>query len=199
MKSKNRMNHKGEINRKEEIIVAAAKIFAAKGYHAATLDEIAARIGISKPALYYHIKNKQEILKEIIDRIMEPMEAVAEMGRSQLPPVERMENMIRMLIKFSAERKETAKIALELNKILPKKSHAALIKRQKEVEQVLQDTLNAGVKSGDFNMGDTRMTAFSILAVSNTIYRWYQPGGKLTHSQISDHVIKLLSYGYRKK
>lgn len=196
---KDNIDNNGQTTRKEEIIIAAAKIFASKGYHAATLDEIAAEIGISKPALYYHIKNKEEILKEIISRIMEPMESVAKMGRSDLPPRKRMGNMIRMLIQFAAERKETTQIALELNKMLPKRSHDALKKRQKDVEQVLQDTLSDGMKNGDFTVCDTKIIAFAILAVSNSIYRWYQPDGKFTHSQIADHFIKLLEHGYLKQ
>lgn len=188
-----------QVSRREEILVTAAKIFAAKGYHAATLDEIAAAIGVSKPALYYHIKNKQEILREIISRIMEPMEKVAQMGRSELPPRTRMANMIKMLVQFAAERSEITLIALELNKILPRKSREAFKKRQKDVEGVLQNTIAEGIRNGEFVECDTRMFAFAILAVANSIYRWYEPDGQYTHAQIADHYIKLLEYGYLKK
>ena len=186
------------LTRREEIITAAAKIFAAKGYLATTLDEIAHEIGVSKPALYYHIKNKEEILREIIGRMMEPMEAVVKVGKSSIPPLERVESIIRMLVDFAVKRKETTLIALEQSRILPKRSQDALRRRQKEVEDVLQDTLKEGKEQGVFDVGDIKMASFAILAVSNWIYRWYQPG-KLTAKQISDEFIRLLENGYLRK
>jgi len=50
---------------KENIIQAAIKIFSQKGYHAATMDEIAKEIGVSKTALYTYFKSKEDILKAI--------------------------------------------------------------------------------------------------------------------------------------
>src|SRR4030042_4471412 len=100
MRQKQEQNN--HISRREKIIKAAAQIFAAKGYHGTTLDEIAKQIGVSKPALYYHIKNKEEILKEIVGRIIEPMEAVASVGRSDMPVRERIARMIKMLVQFAA-------------------------------------------------------------------------------------------------
>jgi TetR/AcrR family transcriptional regulator, cholesterol catabolism regulator len=194
-----RARSSGSISRREEIIKAAAKTFAAKGYLATTLDEIAREIGVSKPALYYHIKNKEEILREIIGRIMEPMEEVARVGKSELGPRERVETMIRMLVKFAVERKEITLIALEQSRILPKRSQDALRRRQKEVEKVLQETLREGKQQGIFAIDDVKMASFAILAVSNWIYRWYQPGGTLTAKVISDQFIALLENGFLKK
>ena len=60
-----------EFTRRDEIMQVAARIFAIKGYHATTLEEIARELGITKPALYYHVRSKEEILREIINRILE--------------------------------------------------------------------------------------------------------------------------------
>jgi AcrR family transcriptional regulator len=185
-------------NRREEIIKVAAQIFSTKGYHGTTLDEIARQIGVSKPALYYHIKNKEELLKEIVGRIMEPMESVARVGRSDLPPRHRISEMIRMLIQFAAERQEITLIALELNKILPKRTREALRKRQKDVEEVLMQTLEEGMREGVFKSGDSKMFAFAILAAANSVYRWYDPEGNLNHEQIAKEFIRLLELGYLK-
>ena len=196
MRQKQEQNN--HISRREEIIKAAARIFAAKGYHGTTLDEIAREIGVSKPALYYHIKNKEEILKEIVGRIMEPMETVAKVGRSGIPPRQRIAQMIRMLVQFAAERQEITLIALELNKILPTRSREALKKRRKDVEEVLIETLDEGIKKGDFKTGNSKMYAFAILAAANSVYRWYDPHGNLTHGQIAEQFIRLLELGYLK-
>jgi len=56
---------------KEEIIIHALKIFANKGYENTNLDEIAKEVGITKPAIYYHFKNKKELYNEIFRKKFE--------------------------------------------------------------------------------------------------------------------------------
>ena len=61
---------------REEIIAAAAKVFQTKGYHAATVQDIADAVGILKGSLYHHVKSKEDLLylivKEPIARQREP-------------------------------------------------------------------------------------------------------------------------------
>jgi AcrR family transcriptional regulator len=196
---KTKRSASGAPTRKDEIIRVASIIFAAKGYHGTTLEEIARKMGISKPALYYHIKNKAEILREVIGRMMEPMEEVARVGRSELPPTQRIEQMVTLLVKFAVERTETTLIAFEQNKMLPRKSQDALRRRQKEVEMVLQETLEEGIEKGIFAVDDVKVTSFSILATANWVYHWYRPGAGLSYQQIADQVIKLIENGFIKK
>jgi AcrR family transcriptional regulator len=184
--------------RKEEVMSVAARLFAAKGYHATTLDQIAEEIGVTKPALYYYVTNKEDILRSIIGKMMEPMEEVTEVGRSTLPPKVKMARIIRILVKFAAERKETALIAFEQANILPKRSRDALRRRQKEVEKVVEQTLKEGIAQGCFAKVDTKMACFAILAISNSPYRWYRSEGSLTPVKIADQFIKLLENGYVK-
>ncbi len=49
------------MTKRDEILEVALKIFAKKGYENTTLDEIAKEVGITKPAIYYHFKNKNEL------------------------------------------------------------------------------------------------------------------------------------------
>jgi TetR/AcrR family transcriptional regulator, cholesterol catabolism regulator len=196
---KTKRSENGAPTRKDEIIRVASIIFAAKGYHGTTLEEIARKMGISKPALYYHIKNKAEILREVIGRMMEPMEEVATVGRSDLPPTQRIEQIITLLVKFAVERTETTLIAFEQNKMLPRKSQDALRRRQKEVELVLQETLEEGKKNGTFSFDNAKITSFTILATANWVYHWYKPGAGLTYKQIANQIINLIENGLLKK
>ncbi len=184
--------------RKREVIKVAARLFAAKGYHATTLDEIAEEIGVTKPALYYYIDNKQDILQNIIGMMKERLENTTAAGRSDLPPKERLENLIRLMVKYAAEDKELTLIGFEQANILPKRSRNALKRRNKEVEQVVEEILKEGKEKGIFDVRDVKMTTFAILAVANWLYRWYEPKGGLTPEEIADRFINLLENGYLK-
>ncbi len=198
-KKKQKSSDNNTPTRKEEIIRVAALLFATKGYHATTLDEIARELGVTKPALYYHIRDKEDILREIVNRIMEPMEAASRMGRSSLSPREKIKEIVRILVKFAAERKETTLIAFEEVKILPKRTSDAIKRRQKEVELSLQEVLREGVDRGDFEVNDIKVASFAILGAANWVYRWYQPRGKLTPEIIAEQFINFLENGYLRK
>lgn len=186
------------ITRRDEIIQVAAKIFAAKGYHSTTLDEIAGELLITKPALYYHIRSKEELLREIIKSIMEPLEEATKVKESDLPPKEKLEKIIEIMITFGADRRETTTIAFQEGRILPKRSRDAIRRREKEVERIVQGILNDGIEQGVFAIDDIKMACFAILGAANSIYRWYHPDGYLSPKQIAKNFIHLLEYGYIK-
>lgn len=52
---------------RERILDVSAKLFAEKGYSATGIDEIARNVGITKSVIYYHFKNKEDILQTLID------------------------------------------------------------------------------------------------------------------------------------
>ena len=193
------MTTSGQIERRDDVIRIAARLFAAKGYHATTLDQIAEEIGITKPALYYYITNKEDILRTIINRILEPMQEVVDVGQSDISPREKMRKIINILVQSAAERKETTLLAFEQANILPKRSREALRRRQKEVERTVENILKEGIKQGCFAVSDAKMAGFAVLAVSNWLYHWYNPEGGMTPPEIADHCIHLLENGYLKE
>jgi len=188
----------GTTERRDEVIRVATRLFAAKGYYATTLDQIAEEIGITKPALYYYITNKEDILRTIINQMLEPMQEAVDIGKSSMSPVEKLRKIMKTLIQSAAERKETTLLAFEQANILPKRSRDALRRRQKEVEHTVMQVLKEGIEQGYFVVSDVKMAGFTILAASNWIYHWYQPEGRMTPLEIAEHCIKLLENGYLK-
>ena len=53
-----------------EIIAAAAKVFQTKGYHAATVQDIADAVGVTKPAVLHHFPSKEHIRQAVLDGIL---------------------------------------------------------------------------------------------------------------------------------
>src|ERR1700734_4338282 len=74
-----RSNRLPRHERRRQLLDAAMEVFVARGYHAAAMDEIAERAGVSKPVLYQHFPGKQELylalLDESVDRLIEAVEA----------------------------------------------------------------------------------------------------------------------------
>lgn len=195
--NKSNRKKRNVINR-ENIVKIAAQLFIVEGYHGASINDIAKKMGVTKAALYYYFKDKREILKEITNRTIEPANKVIEIGKSGLPPKKRLEKIITVLIKSAAEMPETTLITFEMNNILPVKDRNVLKQHHDEVEKVVYDTIKEGVDQGIFKAKNIKMATFAILGASNSIYRWYRPDGELTPARIANQYVYLLANGYLK-
>ena len=172
----------------EEIIAAAAKVFQTKGYHAATVQDIADAVGILKGSLYHHVKSKEDLLylivKEPIARIYERM---TEIAGSDLPAAEKLRQAIRAhlealdrhyphLFVYLHEREEMKHRFREQFKLSPK-----------QYERCWQQILREGVKSGEFRPDlDVQVASYGLLGMLNWLYKWYDPRGRLNVREIAE-------------
>ncbi|MEV4805184.1 TetR/AcrR family transcriptional regulator [Nonomuraea sp. NPDC049421] len=68
---------------RERIQQVALELFAERGYDKTSLQEVAERLQITRPALYYHFRTKEEILAGVIERLVESIEELVAWGRRQ--------------------------------------------------------------------------------------------------------------------
>jgi len=183
-------------SRKNEIIDAALKLFAQEGYHSTTLDEVAAVVGVSKATLYYYFRNKEEIIKAILNRSLERMKQTLEISKSPLSNREKLCQFIEYHVVFAADSAELARITSEQLNLLPKRSREVVKRKQREVVTLLQDLLQQGIDEGSISVDNTQLAAFAIIGMCNWTYHWYRPEGKLTPRHIADMYVKLLENGY---
>jgi AcrR family transcriptional regulator len=74
---------------RNQIRAVALELFAEQGYEKTSLREIAERLGVTKAAVYYHYRTKEEILSSLIEEHMAGMDAIAEWAEAQPPGRER--------------------------------------------------------------------------------------------------------------
>ena len=53
----------------EAILEAAKHLFVTRGFHSTRIDEIGNRVGLTKGAVYFHFKDKEAVLKALLDRV----------------------------------------------------------------------------------------------------------------------------------
>lgn len=94
--------------RRRELIVAAARLFAARGYYAVTVDDLGEALGISGPALYRHFPSKQALLVAVFDQVIEMQrEDLKEALSEASDPASALEAMVRLHVRFAVEQRET--------------------------------------------------------------------------------------------
>jgi AcrR family transcriptional regulator len=97
--ARNRKRAIAHDTQKEKMLVAAARLFCEKGFDRTTLDEIAARVGLKKPRLYFHFDDKQEILKNCLDRALRQWHA----AMNQIQKCEPGEVTLRLIVERYAD------------------------------------------------------------------------------------------------
>ena len=101
--------------RKQEILDAAERLFASKGFDNTSISDILEETGIARGTLYYHFKSKEELLDAVIERMIEGMTARAKeiADRREIPVLQRFTMMIMVFHVSSDVRQE---ILLQVHK-----------------------------------------------------------------------------------
>lgn len=179
--------------RRREILRAALEAFRERGYHATTLDHIAARLGVRKAALYHYFADKEAILYACHRDALEEVERL--LARAlELPggADERLRCVIREHVRVMTETLQGSPLAFETAALSP--AHAAeVIARRDGYESAVRALVEQGVAAGVFRPVDPKVAAFAIFGAINWIARWYRPEGALhaaeLGAQFADHLL----------
>ncbi|MFH0521005.1 TetR/AcrR family transcriptional regulator [Streptomyces sp. M41] len=82
-------------NTRQRIQDVALELFAEQGYEKTSLREIAERLEVTKAALYYHFKTKEEIIVSLFEDLTQPIEELIEWGRQQPQSLETKQEIVR--------------------------------------------------------------------------------------------------------
>ncbi|MBS7660830.1 TetR/AcrR family transcriptional regulator [Pseudomonas lalucatii] len=88
---------------KELILRAASEVFADKGFAASKTSDIAAKAGLPKPNVYYYFKSKENLYREVLESIIEPLLAASAPFNQPGRPGEVLKAYIRSKIRISRE------------------------------------------------------------------------------------------------
>jgi AcrR family transcriptional regulator len=169
------------------ILLAAAKAFAERGFHATTNRDIAAQAGLSSAALYVYFRSKEEVLHQIATSALDfTIEVAATEARGPGSPAERLARLVRVLTIWHTYNSQVAHVVLYQTGALSPAHLADITARQREVSRVLRQVITDGVNSGDFDVPDAASATLAILSLCLDVARWYRPGYRLTPQQLGD-------------
>lgn len=150
-----------------EIVQAALEVFAEKGFAAAKLDEIAARAGISKGALYLYFEAKEDIFRAVVREAVVPNLTMVETALSQstIP----FPDLVQMLFTRIAVMVETSRLGAVAKLVIGESRNFPELARVWHDEVVsralgaLTRALEKAQVRGEIRLGDPRLQAFSIM------------------------------------
>jgi AcrR family transcriptional regulator len=181
---------------RETILEAAAQVFRQKGFHGASMQDIAEAVNLQKASLYHHVSSKQEILLALLDRALELLLVrISAIKDQPIPADQKLGEMIRTYLQILAENTDLSAVLLFEHRSLERKQHARHVPNRDKFEALWRDVLVEGVTAKLFQCDDPALTARAILGILNWTITWYRPNGELTIVQIADQYSNLLLNG----
>lgn len=175
------------------ILSAALQVFLEKGYHGASVREIAQRAGLTVPSLYYHHESKEGLLRDVLTASLEPiadsLDVAAETGDTA---VERLANVVECLVYAMTVEGHNAAIDAAESRYLGPTTREQYIAVRDRIEDHLREVLRAGVAEGAFVIDDISETRRAILGMIQTIPRWYREDGKAGREDISRRYVRMV-------
>lgn len=181
---------------RDQILRTAADLFRERGYRATTLDDIAARLGMSKASLYTSFRAKEEMLAAISRRTIETFtRELALVLRSQLPPEDKLRRVVRDHVRFVIANRSFLTVFFSEEANLPRRLARALAAQKDRYDKGVESIVLEGMRRGVFRDVPPRLVVFGLLGMLNWLYKWYDPRGRWGAEEISAAFLSLVEDG----
>ena len=178
--------------RRDEIVDIAAKLFAARGYHATSISDLTEATGLHRGGLYHYIESKENLLFLIHERFITPLleEAHAIEARGE-PPDVRLRALGHALMRDIATYHDQVTVFLhEWRSVATATKDAERAQRVREArrdfEAVIGRTLRAGVEQGHFKISEPQLAVLGFLGMINYSYQWLKAGHDFDVDTVAD-------------
>ena len=183
---------------RSDILQAAAQIFRQKGYHAASMQDIADAVHLQKASLYHHVNSKQDILLAILDQALDLLiDDLQHVVESDLTPVEKIRQAMQVYIERLTEDPSLAAVLLLEYRNLEPDLRSQHIDRRDRYDHLWRSLIQEGVEAHLFYPVDEAVATFALLGVQNWMITWFRHDGRLTARQLADQFCDLFINGLR--
>ncbi|MFD6859356.1 TetR/AcrR family transcriptional regulator [Rhodococcus sp. NPDC060086] len=174
------------------ILSASLDAFYETGFHGTSVREIARRVGVTVPALYYHHENKEGLLIALLelstsDVLSRSHAADADGGTD---PVQRLSNVIEAIVLRMTMRARLAALEGEARYLSPENRQRYRAVR-KGIEQIVRQIVEEGTASGAFDVDDSAETTRALLGMCQSIPRWYHAEGTLSPPEVAKKYVAI--------
>jgi len=146
--------------RRKQIFEGAVRVFAEKGYHSATVQEVAEAAGLAKGTVYEYVKTKEDILILVMEEGLAMIfEAVEKSLKKETDPVSRIKALIQVMLKVLNKYKKVMQVVEHEIKGLSGSAYVKFQGLKRGYLCVVEEILEDGVREKKFKPMDTLLCA----------------------------------------
>lgn len=176
---------------RDRVLKAAAHCFNRKGYSGTSLKNVADMLGLTDPALYYYVKNKEELVYlcyvRAADVGREAMQRAVTEGGTGL---EQARRYLRYHIEIMVGDRGPIAIMSEIPS-LKQEHHEEVLEFSRQHSKNFEEILERGIADGSITACDVRMTGNAIMGSINWIPKWFHGDAAMAEQVIAEfpHVL----------
>lgn len=172
---------------REDIVAAATRVFSERGYHAASMTEIAEVVGMRKPSLYHHVRKKEDLLFTIHEQLIDELiDETMSVFSSSVSPAEKVRGVLRVALSFVSHHRDGVTVFLQERSAVSGERWNELVVKRDFYEQMVSRILTEGTSSGAFVDVSPAIAAKAVLALANWGYTWFDPDGPMSSDEVAD-------------
>lgn len=178
-----------------EILHKAALAFAEDGYHQTSVNTLAARLGVSKPVLYYYAKNKDDLLFQCGEIARQQLwEATESAHRSQLSGAGKLRRFFATYAEIMCGDFGRCLALVEPQALSPS-ARVQDVAGRRLIEDAVIGMITEGQSDGSLRPTNTALTAKALFGAFNGIPRWFHQDGAARARDVADTYIDLFVTG----
>jgi AcrR family transcriptional regulator len=186
--------------RQSEILDAAAKVFAERGYYGASTQDIADVLGIRQASLYYYFPSKEIALELVCMKGVEGFfEAASEVAAKKISASDKVRGLVEAHLAPLLDRADFVKTFLNERQYLPPASRKKVGKLSRAYEKVIEKVMADGIASGDFRKGsDPRLMTLALLGMCKSVSAWIGKEDPYRVPEVAEQYARILLSGIAK-
>ncbi|MFN3839410.1 MAG: TetR/AcrR family transcriptional regulator [Cyclobacteriaceae bacterium] len=188
------------ISRKKQVIRKAAELFKEKGYAAASMRDLAQKLGIEAASLYSHIKSKEEILRTLcFDMAAEFRASLNEVEKMKVPASEKLRIGIEGHVRVMARDLTASAVFMNEHRHLSQPYLRDFLLLRINYINRFKKIIEEGVRSGEFKKNiDTKLSVMTLFSSLNWMPLWYSPENSIAPEALGKQLADMLINGLKK-
>ncbi len=186
--------------RKDQIHRVAMRLFRERGFHGASVRDIADGVGIQGGSLYAHVESKDDLLWAIVNESAERFfAALRPLVESDRQIIRKLRDAIVAHVGVITDDLDAAAVYTTEWRHLAPQRRAAFVARRDEYEKLFQTMVRQAIREGRLAPVDESYAALFILSTLNYVYLWYRPGGRMTSDEVARMMADFVLDGLRRR
>lgn len=176
---------------RDQVVRIAVQLFNEQGYDATSVADLAARLGLTKSALYHHVSSKEAILQSALDDALGALEgALADALATQDAAIDRLRHVVRGAVHVLTERLPEVTLLLRVRGNSAAERSALERRRafDQRVTAIVRDAQREGALADDI---DAAVATRLVFGMVNSLTEWYRPGGAVDPVRLADDVLRV--------
>jgi AcrR family transcriptional regulator len=186
-------------NNRGDVIEAAGRLFAERGYHGTSMRDLARELGVGGSSLYAHIESKQDLLVEVVEEGAALFEASAAVAlATEGRAIDRLRALIAGHVAVVVDNIDVSRTFLNEARMLDDQHRGRILAARDHYEQGFRSMILEGIDDGTFSSEvDPKTAAIFVLSILNAVERWYHPDGAIDRGGLVAQISRFVESALR--